>query len=145
MNGSTKGTNPIPGQGYTGSIAKNGYDADVGRDWGFQIFDSFKNGDWSHTYAIMQGNGNGIHQTDNNNEKDLNLYFASELDLPGGKGPHKHGVKLYGYHQKGTRNYIIDAAGTRSQDFDRIRYGVGVQALGRFFGETSKNTASGWI
>ncbi len=138
VNGSAKGTNPISGQGYSDSISTYGYDTDVGRDWGFQIFDTFKAGQWKNTYAIMQGNGNGIHQTDNNAEKDLNLYFASELGLPGGKGPDKHGVKLYAYHQSGVRNYTLDANGTQSQDFDRIRYGFGIQALGRFFGEKGK-------
>lgn len=136
VNGSAKGTNPIAGQGYAGSISTQGYDADIGRDWGIQVFDSFKMDKWTHTYAAMLGNGNGIHHSDNNNEKDLNLYFSSEYDLPGGKGPMKNGVKFYAYHQSGVRNYIIDAAGTKSDDFERIRYGFGVHALGRFFGET---------
>ncbi|MCW8903963.1 hypothetical protein [Sedimenticola sp.] len=136
VNGSAKGTNPIAGQGYAGSISTQGYDSDVGRDWGIQAFDSFNAGKWTHTYAAMIGNGNGIHESDNNNEKDLNLYFSSEYDLPGGKGAMKNGVKLYAYHQSGVRNYIVDAQGTKSEDFDRIRYGFGVQALGRFFGET---------
>ena len=135
IEGNAKGTNPIAGQGYAGNISTFAYDADVGRDWGIQLFDAFKSGKWTHTYAAMIGNGNGIHQTDNNSDTDLNLYFSSEYDLPGGKGPNKHGVKLYGYHQKGVRNFIVDAAGTKSENFDRIRYGIGVQALGRFFGE----------
>lgn len=136
VDGSAKGTTPIDGQGYVDSISTYANDADVGRDWGIQVFDSFKTGKWSHTYAAMLANGNGIHQTDNNNEKDLNLYFSSEYDLPGGKGPEKHGVKLYAYHQSGVRNYIIDAQNHKSEDFDRIRYGIGIQALGRFFGES---------
>ncbi len=135
IEGNAKGTNPIAGQGYVDNVSTYGYDTDVGRDWGVQLFDSFKTGKWTHTYAAMLGNGNGIHQTDNNSEQDLNLFFSSEYDLPGGKGPHKNGVKLYAYHQKGVRNFIVDAAGTPSADFDRIRYGFGVQALGRFFGE----------
>lgn len=137
VDGSAKGTAPIADQGYVDSVSTYAKDADLGRDWGIQVFDSFKVGKWSHTYAAMMGNGNGIHQDDNNNEKDLNLYFASEYDLPGGKGPMKNGVKIYGYHQSGVRNYIIDALNNKSEDFDRIRYGIGVQALGRFFGEDS--------
>lgn len=136
VEGSAKGTQPILGQGYSGSIAKYADDADIGRDWGIQFFNSFKNGKWKHTYAAMLANGNGIHQNDNNSEKDINLFFASEYDLPGGKGPKKHGVKLYAYHQQGIRNYIVDNLNTKSEDFERIRYGVGIQALGRFFGES---------
>lgn len=146
IEGNAKGIKAIPGQGYggqqsngqdpiTGNVARYGYDTDVGRDWGVQLFDAFKRDKWTHTYSVMLGNGNGIHHSDNNSDKDLNLYVSSEYDLPGGKGPLKHGVKLYGYHQQGVRNFIIDAAGTQSQDFDRIRYGIGAKAIGYLLGE----------
>lgn len=135
IEGNAKGTSPIPGQGYAGNVSRNGYDADVGRDWGVQLFDAFKRDKWTHTYSVMVANGNGIHHSDNNSDKDLNLYVSSEYDLPGGKGPLKHAVKLYGYHQQGVRNFVIDAAGTQSQDFDRIRYGIGAKAIGYLFGE----------
>ena len=136
VDGSAKGMAPIAGEGYAGSIAKYGEDADVGRDWGIQVFDSFKTGKWKHTYAAMLGKGDGMHNKGNNNDGvDLNLYFASEYALPGGKGPMKNGVKLYAYHQDGERHYYIDAQDTKSEDFDRIRYGVGIKAKGRFFGE----------
>jgi len=132
-----KGTTPIPGQS-DGRASFSGYDADAGRDWGVQFFDAFKTGGWTHTYAAMVGNGSGIHDAgdnDGNSGKDLNLYFSSEYDLPGGKGPHKHGVKVYAYRQRGTRNFEIDAAGTPSRDFDFTRHGIGVRALGALFGE----------
>lgn len=135
IEGNAKGTSAIPGQGYAGNVARNGYDADVGRDWGVQLFDAFKRDKWTHTYSAMLGNGNGIHHSDNNSEKDLNLYLSSEYDLPGGKGPLKHGVKLYGYHHQGVRNFTVDANGTPSRDFDRIRYGIGAKAIGYLFGE----------
>lgn len=135
IEGNAKSTSPIPGQGYAGNVSRNGYDADVGRDWGVQLFDAFKRDKWTHTYSAMIANGNGIHHSDNNSDKDLNLYISSEYDLPGGKGPLKHGVKLYGYHQQGVRNFVIDATGTQSQDFDRIRYGIGAKAIGYLFGE----------
>lgn len=94
-----KGTAGIAGQS-DGTASFKGYDSDAGRDWGVQFFDAFKQGKWTHTYAAMVGNGSGIHDwSDYNGKKDLNLYFSSEYDLPGGKGPKKHGVKLYGYHQ----------------------------------------------
>lgn len=135
IDGNAKSTSAIDGQGFAGNVSRHGYDADAGRDWGVQFFDAFKRDAWTHTYSVMFGNGNGIHRGDNNNDKDLNLYFSSEYDLPGGKGPLKHGVKLYGYHQQGVRNFVIDAAGTKSQDFDRIRYGIGAKAIGHLFGE----------
>lgn len=153
IDGNAKGTVAIPGQGYgyqgklvnpttasgvgpiTGNVSRWGYDVDVGRDWGVQFFDAFKRDKWTHTYSVMFANGNGIHRGDNNSEKDLNLYLSSEYDLPGGKGPLKHGLKLYGYHQQGVRNFVIDAAGTQSEDFDRIRYGIGAKAIGHLFGE----------
>lgn len=146
IDGNAKGTKAIPGQGYggqqangqdpiTGNVSRWGYDADAGRDWGVQFFDAFRFDKWTHTYSVMFGNGNGIHRSDNNSDKDLNLYFSSEHDLPGGKGPLKHGLKLYGYHQKGVRNFVINSAGTQSQDFDRIRYGIGAKAIGHLFGE----------
>lgn len=75
-----------------------------------------------------------IRHEDNNGDKDVNLYVSAEHDLPGGKGPLKHGVKFYGYHQQGVRNFTVDAAGTQSQDFDLIRYGIGARALGELFG-----------
>jgi hypothetical protein len=131
----SKGTTPIPGQS-DGTSSFSGYDADAGRDWGIQFFDAFKSGKWTHTYAVMFGNGSGIHKIrDYNSKKDLNLYFSSEYDLPGGKGPHKHGVKLYGYHQQGTRNFEINSRGDLSRDFDFTRYGFGVKAVGPIFGE----------
>lgn len=131
----SKGTTIIPGQGY-GTAIKTGYDSDAGRDWGFQFFDTFKSGKWTSTYAVMVGNGSGIHKIrDYNNKKDLNLYFSTEYDLPGGKGPNKHGIKGYVYHQGGTRNFETDASGTLSQDFKFTRQGGGVKALGEIFGE----------
>ena len=133
----TKGTTPIPGQSFgAGSSSFSGWDADAGRDWGIQFFDAFKIGKWTHTYAAMVGNGSGIHSVrDYNSEKDLNLYFSTEYDLPGGKGPGKHGVKGYVYHQRGTRNFEINAAGDHSSDFDFTRHGFGIKALGEIFGE----------
>ncbi|MBK9571267.1 MAG: hypothetical protein IPO43_00495 [Rhodoferax sp.] len=130
-----KGTTAIPGQS-DGTASFVGYDADTGRDWGIQFFDAFKVGAWNTTYALMVGNGSGIHDiNDYNSKKDINLYLSSEFDLPGGKGPHKHGAKLYGYHQRGTRNFEVTTSGKLSQDFDFARYGFGLKALGPLLGE----------
>src|SRR5690606_18006915 len=130
----TKGTRPIPGQS-DGTASFAGYDSDIGRDWGIQFFDAFKRGKWTHTYAVMIGQGSGVHDlNDYNSEKDLNLYFSSEHDLPGGMGPNKHGVKFYAYHQRGTRNFEVSPAGDLSEDFDFTRHGFGFKALGEIFG-----------
>lgn len=134
VHGNAQTGQPISGQGYSGNISAYGYDFDAGRDWGVQLFDAFKREKWTYSYAAMVANGNGIRHEDNNSDKDLNLYVSAEHDLPGGKGPLKHGVKLYGYHQQGVRNFTVDAAGTQSRDFDLIRYGVGAKALGELFG-----------
>lgn len=137
IHGNAQAGTRVPGQGYAGNISAYGYDFDAGRDWGVQLFDAFKRDKWTYSYAVMVANGNGIRHSDNNGDKDINLYFSAEHDLPGGKGPLKHGVKLYGYHQQGVRNFIVDAAGTHSQDFDLIRYGIGARALGKLFGDQS--------
>ena len=130
----TKGTRPIPGQS-DGTASFSGYDGDIGRDWGIQFFDAFKSGKWTHTYAVMVGQGSGVHDlNDYNSKKDLNLYLSSEHDLPGGMGPNKHGVKLYAYRQQGKRNFEITAAGDLSEDFGFTRHGFGVKALGEIFG-----------
>lgn len=146
IEGNAKNTAAIPGQGFgsqpggtgtpTGNIKEYADDADVGRDTGVQLFDAFKRGSWTHAYAVMFAKGEGIHGFDVADDKyDRNLYWSSEYDLPGGKGPLKHGVKLYAYHQDGVRQFIIDPAGTKSEEFDKIRYGIGFKAIGHLFGE----------
>lgn len=133
-----KGSAPISGQGFArGKMDTYGYDQDAGRDRGIMLFDAFKGESWTTTYSVLIGNGNGIHQGDNNDKKDVNLYLSSEYDLPGGQGPQKHGIKGFGWYQKGVRNFIKDAANTPSEDFDRIRYGIGFKALGPIFGENN--------
>lgn len=134
VQGNARSGAAVAGQGYAGNISAHGYDFDAGRDWGVQLFDAFKREKWTYSYAVMVANGNGIRHEDNNGDKDVNLYVSAEHDLPGGKGPLKHGVKFYGYHQQGVRNFTVDAAGTQSQDFDLIRYGIGARALGELFG-----------
>lgn len=93
------------------------------RDVGVQWFESFKVGDWDHSYAVMIGNGNGIEFSDNNSGKDIYLYWSSER-LFGGKGPRAEGWKLFAWHQQGKRSLIAGATQTE-QDFDRTRWGLG--------------------
>jgi len=90
------------------------------RDVGVQVFDIFKTGKWEHTYAGMVGNGNGITRSDNDDNKDLYLYWSSE-QVYGGKGGRRQGLKLYGWWQDGKRTLTTAGAG----EYDRTRYGVG--------------------
>jgi hypothetical protein len=95
------------------------------RDIGVQVFDWFNWMGLEHTYAAMVGNGNGLNRTDNNNEKDYYLYWASEKVFGDSKGARREGWKMLAWYQKGERTleYVNGVAG--KQDFDRKRWGVG--------------------
>lgn len=127
------GTTVIPGAPPTfiNSGNANAPNGSVGafRDVGAQVFDTFKRGDWEHSYAVMYGNGNGIARGDNNDEKDLHLYWSSELVF-GGKGGRREGWKLYAWHQEGKRTVTLeggdaDPTNDVTDEFERERYGVG--------------------
>ncbi len=112
-----------------GSVAAAGANRPNGpvgafRDIGIQVFDWFNVGAWEHTYAVMFGNGNGIARGDNNDDKDLYLYWSSE-HVHGGRGPRRHGTKIFGWYQKGTRTIAAGAAQAQT-NFDRKRYGMGI-------------------
>ncbi|MDH5736041.1 MAG: OprO/OprP family phosphate-selective porin [Gammaproteobacteria bacterium] len=117
-----------------------GFERPVGafRDVGIQVFDSFKINGWDHSYAIMYGNGNGLNFGDNDNNKDLYLYWSSEM-LFGGQGPRSEGLKLFAWKQTGKRLYdtdyglaaaVGDGLGSiTNQAFDRDRMGIGFKYL----------------
>ena len=93
------------------------------RDWGIQIFDSFKSSQWDLSYAVMMGRGEAINETGNNNNNlDLYLYTSAEYDLLGGIGTGKHGLKFYGWYQNGKRTFSTDI---EKNEYDRTRYGIG--------------------
>ncbi|HEB59593.1 MAG TPA: porin [Gammaproteobacteria bacterium] len=97
------------------------------RDVGIQLFDTFKDGDWEHSYAIMYGNGNGITRGDNDDNKDTYLYWSSEL-VYGGRGPRRQGWKLFAWSQTGKRTLTgANAAGGTggAGEYDRDRSGFG--------------------
>ncbi|MET0028403.1 MAG: phosphate-selective porin O and P [Candidatus Thiodiazotropha sp.] len=97
------------------------------RDTGIQVFDTFIMDDWEHSYAVMLGNGNGLSLSDNDDSKDLYLYWSSEKVF-GGKGPRREGWKLFGWHQDGTR--LLDNTNDdvhNPQEYDRTRWGLGTQ------------------
>jgi len=122
-----------------GTAQYSAYGFSAVRDWGIQVFDSFKvaNKSWDLSYAIKVGRGEAISRgNDSNNDNELYLYASAEKLLPGGRGPRKNGIKMYGWHQSGKRQFYTDVT---NQDFDRTRYGVGIKALGKFFGSKYKH------
>ena len=127
-----------PNATYTGNAAPitlpadsanglNTFDHSVsaGRDTGIQVFDTFKQGNWEHSYSVMTGNGNGLNMSDNDDNRDLYLYWSSELVFAG-KGPRRQGVKMYAWSQTGKR--LLDNTDDdvhNPEEFDRKRSGVG--------------------
>jgi len=120
INGSI-GTPVTESQGFNGA-----------RDWGIQVFDSFKRDEWDYTYAVMLGRGAGIHESSRAQDPlEQYYYLSAEKDLPGGKGPWKHGVKYYVWLQNGVRVFESDPL---QQEYDRQRYGIGARGQGKLFG-----------
>jgi len=135
------------GDGSTGKTSADDINKPNGpvgafRDVGIQLFDWFYTENWEHSYAIMVGNGNGITRGDNDGKRELYLYWASELLLPGAtpfpsaahlappvwsadhhgpRGARYHTWKLFGWYQDGKRTLIKENAG----EYDRTRYGIG--------------------
>ena len=130
---STGGVNPAGSNAApTMGVGTNtGYGFSAFRDWGLQVFDHKKFGKWDMSYAVKVGRGESISDYDDNDfHPELYVYASGEYDLPGGKGGKKHGVKLYAWHQQGERSFESDS---NNEKYDRIRQGVGVKAIGKFF------------
>lgn len=120
-----------PSSPLLGTPVNKSYGINAVRDWGIQVFDSFKSDKWDLSYAAMIGRGEAIQEkniTDDNIEH--YIYVSAEHTLTGGVGPGKNGFKLYGWHQGGKREFSTDVTNT---EYDRIRYGLGAKLLGRFF------------
>ncbi len=94
------------------------------RDVGIQLFEIFKSGNWEHSYAIMYGNGNGITRGDNDDNKELYLYWSSE-QVYGGKGPRREGWKLFAWRQDGKRTLTGAGDTGGAGEYDRTRSGIG--------------------
>ncbi len=130
----------FPNTQYTGNNANptlpietpiNGFNKPVGafRDVGIQVFDTFRKGPWEHSYAVMLGNGNGLNFGDNDGNKDLYLYWASEK-VYGGKKGRRQGTKLFVWSQTGKRLLDQTNDGTfNPEEFDRKRMGFGFKHL----------------
>lgn len=113
----------------------NGFEAPVSafRDVGIQVFDAFKQGAWEHSYAVKYGNGNGLNFGDNDDNKDLYLYWSSE-QVYGGKGGRREGLKMFAWSQTGARMLDNTNDATHNPlEFDRDRAGVGVKYLQKPF------------
>ncbi len=127
FNGDGSGTfvNQTPTGSTTASNSQdvNSPNGGVGafRDVGIQVFDTFKMGDWEHSYAVMLGNGNGVNRGDNDDNKDTYLYYSAE-QVYGGKGPKRQGMKLYVWNWDGKRTLTTEGAG----EYDRTRSGIGM-------------------
>lgn len=91
------------------------------RDQGIQVFNTFKSGDWEHSYAAMIGNGNGTTRGDNDDNKETYLYWSSE-QVYAGKGARREGWKTYIWSQDGKRTLTEFGAG----EYDRTRSGFGM-------------------
>ena len=137
--GNTTAVGQVPGSDDIGERQRSAYGFSAARDWGIQVFDSFKvaNKTWDLSYAVKVGRGEDVHRgSDSDNNEELYLYASAEKMLPGGRGPRKNGIKTYAWHQSGKRQFYTDTTG---QEFDRTRYGIGVKALGKFFGSKYKH------
>ncbi len=126
--------------GNLGTPTTVAYGFSAGRDWGLQVFDSFKRSKWDLSYAVKLGRGEGIASNDHNFNPEWYFYGSAEYALPGGKGPMKNGVKLYAWHQQGKREFRTDPTAT---EYQRIRQGIGFKALGNLFGSAYKHRISG--
>lgn len=118
-----------------GASPYNKFDQPVGafRDVGIQVFDAFRNQDWEHTYAIMVGNGNGVNFGDNDDNKDVHVYWSSEK-IFGGSGPFREGLKFFAWGERGKRTLYNPATPAANdsepggkQEYDRKRYGLGTK------------------
>lgn len=107
--------------GDSGVVNKANGPVGAFRDVGVQVFDTFKSGNWEHSYAAMIGNGNGITRGENDDNQETYLYWASEL-VYGGKGGRRQGLKLYAWNQTGKRTLTGEGAGV----YDRDRSGFGL-------------------
>lgn len=133
---------PVGGGGLV-TTNPNGLNGSVGafRDVGVQVFDTFKKGNWEHSYAVMYGNGNGINRSDNDDNKDTYLYWSSER-VYAGKGPRRQGMKLFAWSQSGKRTLTTSGAG----EYDRDRSGIGMTYLkGKYRAAAEYITADGMI
>lgn len=130
----------VPASTLPLATSLNGFEAPVSafRDVGIQVFDTFNKNNWEHSYAVKYGNGNGLNLGDNDDNKDLYLYWSSE-QVYSGKGGRREGLKLFAWSQTGSR--LLDNTNDtvhNPQEFDRDRSGVGVKYLSKPYRVTAE-------
>ena len=126
-------TNSAPQPTPDANMAQYSRSVGAFRDVGVQVFDTFKASNWEHSYAIMFGNGNGLNHGDNDDNKDLYLYWSSEMVF-GGKGGRREGLKLFAWYQDGKRTDAFD----KTLEQDRTRQGLGAKYLNKPFRVTAE-------
>ncbi len=106
---------------FTNSAGDTGRSGPVSavRDTGVQVFDTFRMGEWEHSYAAMIGNGGGLATTNQDNDLDTYIYVATEKVFGNSTGPRRHGMKFYAWHNDGKRT-IDGESGVK-----RTRSGLG--------------------
>jgi hypothetical protein len=87
----------------TSEDAQYRYPVGAVRDTGIQVFDSFRDGAWEHSYAIMIGNGGGLATADKDKDLDTYAYVSTEKVFGKSKGPWRHGMKFYAWMHNGKR------------------------------------------
>jgi len=101
------------------------------RDTGIQLFDTFKDGSWEHSYALLYGNG-GANKDNRDGEFDTTVYWSSEKVF-GGKGPWRDHMKFLAWNTSGKRTLyssaVLDTDNTTLEDaekvYDRNLSGIG--------------------
>ncbi len=115
-----------------GTPVTRAYGYSLARDWGLQLFGSHRRSAWDFSWAVKLGRGEGIYESsDTDDNLELYLYSSLEYYLPGGQGFNRNGIKFFGWCQDGKRSFASDPM---DREYDRLRYGVGVAAMGNFFG-----------
>lgn len=98
------------------------------RDTGVQIFDTIPIVDnWTVSYALMFGNGNGISMKGADKRKTQYGYLAFEDNFNNKRGYYHESMKFYAWMQDGDR-HLISNDGTTSTEVNanRQRYGLGM-------------------
>ncbi|MGM0541394.1 MAG: porin [Pseudomonadota bacterium] len=132
---------------FTNSSGDTSRSGPVGavRDTGIQVFESFKQGEWEHSYAVMIGNGGGLATTNQDDDLDTYAYVSTEKIFGNSKGPRGHGMKFYAWMHNGKRTIDGTSGHKRNRSGLGTTYFDGkyrlaaeyIQADGMIFGGTT--------
>jgi len=132
-----KSTAPVNPRGASSAELISGFSGY--RDWGVQVYDWFRQGQWEYSYAAMISNGGSINRPDDDDShKDLTLRLQASY-LLGKPGPNREDVSAFVWRQSGSR-----AFGTTH--YDIVREGLGLKYLqGNLRAETEYLRADGMV